>query len=102
MSETDKLWGGSLVAVSFDPVEWTLRFGVEVLDSGERRRYEMVLESVSKWHCSRGIPLPWKYAELTEVHVSELDDQVLVDLLMWSDDTSMSARCSRVRVDRLA
>ena len=101
MAETEELWGGRLVAVSFDPVAWTLRFGVEVLDSGERRHYELVLESVTQWHSSRGVPLPWDYAELTEVHVSQTDDQVLVDLLMWSDDTSLSARCSRVRVERL-
>jgi hypothetical protein len=102
VSQTDELWGGSLVSLSFDPVVWTLRFGVEVLDSGEHRRYELVLDGVTQWHCSRGVPLPWNHAELTEVHVSEADDQVIVDLVMWDDDTSLSARCSQVRVDRLA
>ena len=68
----------------------------------ERRRYELVLDDVTQWHSSRGVPLPWRYAELTEVHVSEVGDQVLVDLVMWSDETTLSARCSRVRVARLA
>jgi hypothetical protein len=100
--ETDELWGGSLVSVSFDPVAWTLRFGVEVVDDGERRRYELVLDGVTQWHASRGIPLPWNYAELTEVRQSDVNDDVLVDLVMWADETSLSARCSRLRVDRLA
>jgi hypothetical protein len=88
--------------VSFDPVAWTLRFDVEVLKSEERRHYELVLDGVTQWHSTRDIPLPWTYAELTEVHVSEKGDQVLVDLVMWSDGTSLSARCARVRVDQLA
>ena len=101
MAGTDELWGGSLVSVSFDPVAWTLRFGVEVLVSEERRRYELMLDDVTEWHSSRGVQLPWNYAELTEVHVSDVIDQVLVELVMWADDTSLSARCSSVRVDRL-
>jgi hypothetical protein len=46
--------------------------------------------------------LPWNYAELTEVHVSEVMDQVLVEIVLWDDDTSLSARCAHVRDDRLA
>jgi hypothetical protein len=99
--ETDELWGGRLAAVSFDPVEWTLRVEVEVLDSGERRRYVLRLDGVSEWHSSRGVPLPWEHAELTEVHVSDVMDQVLVEMVLWADDTSVSARCASVRVDRL-
>jgi hypothetical protein len=102
VSETDDLWGGSLMSVSFDPVAWTLRFCVETLEKEGRRRYELVLDDVTQWHSSRGVPLPWSYAELTEVHVSGVEDQVLVELVMWSDETSLSARCSRVRVVRLA
>jgi hypothetical protein len=99
--ETDELWGGSLVSVSFDPVAWTLVCGVEVVEGEERRRYELVLDGVTQWHASRGIPLPWNYAELTDVHLSE-DQDVLVELVLWSDDTSLSARCSTVRLDRLS
>ena len=102
VSETDDLWGGSLMSVSFDPVAWTLRLGVETLGKEERRRYELILDDVTQWHSSRGVPLPWNYAELTEVHVSEVEDQVLVEVVMWSDENFLSARCSRVRVVRLA
>jgi len=102
MPETDELWGGSLVTVSFDPVAWTLPFGIEVLDSEQRLRYDLVLDGVTEWHSSRGVPLPWDYAELTEVHVSDSMDVVLVEMVLWAEDTSISARCAGVRVDRLS
>jgi hypothetical protein len=100
--ETDELWGGSLISVTFDPVAWTLRFGVEVVISEERRQYVLLLDGVTQWNSSRGVPLPWNYAELTELHVSDLMDQVLVEMVLWQDDTSLSARCASLRVDRLA
>jgi hypothetical protein len=99
--ETDDLWGGNLVSVTFDPVTWTLRFGVEVLDSDESRRYELKLDGVTQWRSSRSVPLPWNYAELTEVHLSDTEDQVVVDLVLWADGTTLSARCAGVRLDRL-
>ena len=102
MAEIDELWGGSLVSVSFDPVAWTLRFGVEVLDGEELRRYGLMLDGVTEWHSSRGVPLPWNHAELTEVHVSDVMNQMLIEMVLWADDTSLSARCASVRVDRLA
>lgn len=102
MSETDELWGGSLVSVSFDPVAWMLRFEVEVLVGEERLRYELILAGVTQWHSSRGVPLPWTYAELTEVHVSNVMDQVLVEMVLWDEDTSLTARCAQVRVDRMS
>ncbi len=102
MPETDELWGGSLVSVSFDPVAWTLRFGVDVLVGEERHRYELMLDGVTQWPSSRGVPLPWSYAELTEVHVSDVMDEVLVEMVLWNDDTALSARCAQVRVERLA
>jgi hypothetical protein len=45
--ETDGLWGGSIVSVSFDPVAWTLQFGVAVVVGQARHRYELVLDGVS-------------------------------------------------------
>lgn len=101
MVETDVLWGGRLVSVSLDPVAWTLRFGIEVLTNEEQLRYELMLGGVTQWHASRGIPLPWNYAEVTEVRVSEVMDQVLVEMVLWNDDTSITARCAHVRIDRL-
>jgi hypothetical protein len=102
MPDTDELWGGRLASVSFDPVAWKLRFGVEVLVGEEPHRYELVLDGVTQWQSSRGVPLPWNYAEVTEVHVSEVGEEVLFEMVLWADDTSLSARCASLRVDRLA
>lgn len=100
MTSTDALWGGTLTQCSFDPVAWTLSFGVEVLDSGSTSRYDLVLIGVSEWSASRVVPLPWNYAELTQVHVSEVGDAFSVELVLWSDGTSVSVRCTEVRVER--
>jgi len=67
--DTDQLWGGILTSISFDPVSWTLRLAVEVLESEELHHFELVLGGVTQWHSSRGVPLPWNHAEVTEVHV---------------------------------
>ena len=96
---TDNLWGGTLTSVSFDPVAWTLRLGVEVLEREERRRYELVLDGVTHWHASRDDPLPWNHAEVTEIHASEDGDAVVVELVLWSDGSCLSARCASLRVD---
>ena len=88
------------MSVSFDPVAWTLRFGIEVLISKEERQYELVLGGVTQWHSSRGVPLPWNYAEVTEVRVSDLLDQALVEIVLWDEDASLTARCAHVRIDR--
>ena len=101
MPEIDRLWGGRLVSVAMEPVAWTLRFCVEVVEYDERRCYELVLEGVKQFHASRDVPLPWDYAELTEVHVAQTGTEVLVDLVMWADGTSLSTRCSRVSVYRI-
>lgn len=99
---TDELWGGSLVSVVFDPVAWALELGVDVVTDGNRTRYRLVLEEVTDWHLSRGVPLPWDYAELTEIEVTDLENEVFVEMVLWDDDTSLMARCSRLRVDLLA
>lgn len=87
--------------MSFDPVAWTLLLIVEVLESDQRSRHQLVLEGVKEWHVSRDVPLPWEYAELTEIHVSELEDGVFLELVLWDDNTSLMARCDRHRVERL-
>lgn len=74
MSGTDELWGGSLASISFDPVVWTLEFVVEVVEHGELRRYQLVLDGVTEWSVVCDVPLPWTYAELTELQVTEIDE----------------------------
>jgi hypothetical protein len=98
---TDELWGGSLVSIRFDPVTWALEIGVEVVTDGNLARYRLVLDAVTEWHLSRGVPLPWDYAELTEIEVTDLEGEVFVEMVLWDDETSLMARCSRMRVDLL-
>lgn len=101
MPGTDELWGGSLVSVAFDPLAWALELGVEVVTNGSPARYRLVLEAVTEWHLSRGVPLPWDYAELTEIEVTDLENEVFVEMVLWDDNTSLMARCARLQVDLL-
>ncbi len=99
VTSTDELWGSALTGCSFDPVAWTIHFDVDVNEFGLTTRYDLVLEGVSDWRATRDVPLPWTYAELTEVHVSELDDEVVVRLVLWTDGTTVTLRCASVRVE---
>ena len=98
MVNTDVLWGGTLVSLTLDPVDWTLRAEVDVTSDEQVDRYALVLEEVADLTAVRRVPLPWSYAELTEVHVSEAGGGVRVELVLWADDTGLTARCSRVLV----
>ena len=98
MAETDVLWGGILTAVELDPVAWRLTANVVVTNGQSSTRYRMLLEEVRSLRVDRIVPLPWEYAELTEVHVSKAADGLTVDLVMWEDDTGLTAACSRLSV----
>jgi hypothetical protein len=98
MVKTDVLWGGTLISLTLDPVDWTLRAEVDVTSDGNVRRYVLVLEEVADLNVVRQVPLPWSYAELTEVHISKTGDIFRVELVLWADDTGLTARCSRVLV----
>lgn len=74
---------------------------MEVVEGVGRTRYQLAMDGVTGWHLLRDVPLPWDYAELTEVHVTELDDEVFVEMVLWTDDTSLRARCTGLRVDPL-
>lgn len=98
MASTDDLWGGTLTSLTFDPTIWTVRCEVTVADPAARRRFELRVEGVSAVRAEREVPLPWNYAELTEVHVTEKGHGVQLDLVLWSDDTAVSVLGSRVEV----
>lgn len=97
MADTDVLWGGRLSSLTLDPIAWRLSAEVEVTRGTASRRYTVVLDEVRELRASRGIPLPWSYAELTEVHVAPAPDGLVVEFLLWGDDT-MSAACARIAV----
>jgi len=98
---TNDLWGGSLRSVAFDPTAWVLSLDVEVTENGATSRYILRMDGVSELHLSRDVPLPWTYAELTEIDVTEVEDGFFVEMILWSDDTSVMVQCAELRVDQV-
>jgi hypothetical protein len=97
VADTDVLWGGTLSSLALDPVAWELSAEVEVISGNVSRHYTVVLDEVRELRASRAIPLPWSYAELTEVHVAPAPDGLAVEFVLWADDT-LSTACSRITV----
>jgi hypothetical protein len=98
VADTDVLWGGTLLSLALDPVAWRLSGEVEVVSEGTVRRYAVVLDEVRGMHVDRSVPLPWNYAEVTEVHTSRSADGSVVDLVLWEDGTGIRAAGSRLTV----
>ena len=98
---TDRLWGGSLDRIVFDVTAQTLSLFVTVSDGDESNRHELRLSEVSQFQFVNAIPSPWDYAEPTELHFHEdaSADQWLFEILLWSEDASLSGRCRAVTVD---
>jgi len=95
---TDVLWGGSLLSLALDPVAWRLSGEIEVLIDGTPRRYAVVLDEIRAMRVDRSVPLPWNYAEVTEVHTSASADGSAVELVLWENGTSISAAGSHLTV----
>jgi hypothetical protein len=95
--DTDALWGGTLTSLAMEPVTWTLSAYVQVTSGNASRQYAVTLDEVQELRANRTVPLPWQYAELTEVHVSPTPGGVAVEFVLWNDDT-VSATCSRISV----
>jgi len=98
VQNTDVLWGGTLLALALDPVAWKLSGEIEVLSEGTAHRYAVVLDEVREVRVDRSAPLPWNYAEVTEVHTSTSADGSAVELVLWEDGTSIRAAGSRLTV----
>jgi hypothetical protein len=97
VADTDALWGGTLSSLALDPVTWRLAAEVEVTSGTVSRHYTVVLEEVRELRANRALPLPWSYAELTEIHVAPALDGLAVELVLWGED-ALSAACSRIIV----
>jgi hypothetical protein len=103
MLSADQLWGGSLTAVTFDPVGHRLVLRVEVLTSGVATAYEVTCIEVSAFRFASSIPLPWTYAEVTEVHARRAasGDWVL-ELMLWSEDAEITCTCRELIVEEIS
>lgn len=100
MSTTDDLWGGQLNAVAFDPVSHRLTLLVDVLESGVTTAYDLTCDGVSALRFGNSIPLPWTYAEVTEVHASQTaSGDWVIELLLWSDDAEFICTCREFAVE---
>jgi hypothetical protein len=98
VADTDVLWGGALTSIALDPIAWRLTAEVEVATGNASRLYTVVLDEVRELRANRTVPLPWSYAELTEVHVAPALGGLAVEFLLWADGTAVSVACSRITV----
>jgi hypothetical protein len=83
VADTDVLWGGVLSSIALDAIGWTLSAEVEVTSGNASRHYTVVLDGVRELRANRAVPLPWSYAELTEVHVAQTSGGLAVEFLLW-------------------
>jgi hypothetical protein len=94
MLSTAQLWGGTLTAVTFDPVAHRLALRVEVLTSGVPTAYEVTCNEVSTFRFANSIPLPWTYAEVTEAHARrDTSGRWVLELMLWSEDAEITCAC---------
>lgn len=100
MSTTDRLCGGQLKAVTFDPVGHRLALHIDVLDSGVTTGYDLTCNGVSALRFDNSIPLPWTYAEVTEVRASQTaTGDWLLELVLWSEDAELTCTCQEFAVE---
>lgn len=95
MAFESNLWGSTLVEFSFDVVRHECIMRFELLDSGERSNHVLTFEAVTELRFYSNIPLPWTYAEVTEVD-AEFDSTVSswrIELMLWSESAGIALRC---------
>jgi len=100
MALSDDLWGGQLVGVAFDPVTHVCDLRVSTLDHGVSRTYEVACREVSELRFHNAIPLPWSYADVTEVHVGADPDsgRQILEMVLWSEDAGLAVTCPSVDI----
>jgi hypothetical protein len=98
---TDQLWGSTLDHVALDLCAQSLAILVQVSDGEESVRHELRLSGVTDFHFLNAIPGSWSYVELTELRFERESPsgQWRFEMLLWSEDSSMTGRCAAVTVD---
>jgi hypothetical protein len=95
------LWGGQLVAVSLEPVAHSVRFDVVVPSGNDLDAYRLTCREVSSFSFSNSIPLPWTYAEVTEIYVGRgAVAPLLVEMILWSEDCVIQIECGDWHLER--
>lgn len=101
MPVIEELWGGQLSALTFDPVTHRLLLEVTVLDAGTTSVFDVAFRGVTNLRFSNAIPLPWAYAEVTEVHASRVSTGAwTVEIVLWSEDAELVVECAGFDVHR--
>lgn len=103
MIYANDLWGSTLIEFKFDVVAHTLRMRLAMLYSGAESLHDITCTNVTKLEFFSDIPLPWTYAEVTELVIdSAPDGQVVLDVMLWSEDAGISVACGSVARDVIA
>jgi hypothetical protein len=96
----DDLWGGVLRDLTVEVEAWRLTLGVEIRLDGVASEHRVVLRDLSGFRLFNAIPLPWTYAELTEIRASrDPSGRWIVRAVLWSEDAGFEARCADVTCD---
>ena len=98
---TDALWGGTLDTFVFDMTSQVLTLAIGILHGETHSTHELQLGGIAEFRFFSNIEGPWDYVEVTELHFErdEPTDQWIFDLILWSEDASLSGRCTSVLVD---
>lgn len=74
----------------------TLTFVVRVFAAGEHSVYDVVLSGVTDLHIRNQIEIPWNYAEVTEFEVAETDGRTVLEIVLWSEPSGITASCDHI------
>jgi hypothetical protein len=98
----NRLWGGRLEATWLDPCGDRVELVIAVASGDDVQRFSVEAQSIREFRfASEGHGRPWFYAEVTEVSVQEVaDDMHRLVLILWSEDDVIEvvARSIEVRL----
>lgn len=103
MASFDDLWGGQLTSFQFDTVNHVCDLLITTQIDSQENLYILECRDVTDFRFHNAIPEPWTYAELTEIHVNfdKKSNHYVVDMILWSEDSDLSVRCSSIDIRHL-
>jgi len=100
MTGLDDLWGATLLDVRLDPTALAVHLHVQVVLEAVSTNHKLKLLGISEFQLTNAIPLPWTYAELTEIRVIALPrNRVRVEMILWSEDARMTIEADSLELD---
>lgn len=92
------LWGTTLRNLILDPVTWTLCADIERLYEGVSTYHEVSFQQIDELRFRRDVPLPWNYAELSEMYIAGEEGDWTVHVELWADPDGFVVHCAKVDV----